>query len=1164
MNNSVNLDIYVSDTEITLINRLSDRSLPRFIHIVNVSTMDGRVIATGITKDTLSIIKREQKVRVEFKDFYALISTVSLSDDSFERFYNDNAREIDEMGIFTDLLFICCYSFLKRFNEDDTAIAELQLSTIISELAMTIPAVSDVDEATLEQPHRIKSYVEALSTKIKEHMFLVERLTTANKTQSKTAGVPTTKFQVEKQRVVNETNITNTSLYDIFNFIELSADAVFASYDKFYKILKTTRVDRNWINTSNEKIIVKVKPLPESDPVDVYFYNENHTLCISYEFENASGSMEKIKKIIPSLTPSIKYETINTRLLDVSGVFYLPNQFMEQYILAHLVLIDPKFSNFFIDESEKATKAKSGMYMYYNYAGEMMSFVVTPKERIKYDTTIKDIPEAVIPIGGKYIRVKITSAKSLDSANALMESFSKVVTLYNNQKVSIEESYTPYVQITTANLTGLQENVKASKTENTLSSKNTTISDIKRLIPTGSDYARRCPFRPLVLNGDEEITSFKEEYTGKPNMIQQYPRDDDPITLSRVTYACHTEQAPYMGLLQLGDHYVPCCYTEPNNKRYNMYYNINQNRKIRQQHIVTTANQLAYNNVGSLEAFPLLENILTMDDITVTRRGIDPGNLSFFQCILDAVGEGYATEASQKGRVEGLKAKLEELFVKGDDLLNVAKQCLYDKSNNDIKKILLSDKFIDPVFFKEMFETAYNCHIVVFNSSGIELCRTAKTTIPKEIDDSLPVVFVLMFKNHCELLCHHKKGKKECEYLFNINEHVCVRYILEMQQRMIRSFIGGTLVEDNLLPHKHIKAQLINSFGKTAAYITTNDYLLYLETPCAPVELPSVTGGNCKTESIDKTIDDISKILKVKTVRQVVVQDEVEILEFTANMTTFFVPVEKSAPVAGIEISQTSFKIPMNSRSMLKKFSQNQKVARYLRAFTCYMFSRYIRENAVAVITEKDINNFVKEKIKIDNSVEYRISKSKLFSDNMNIFIRNEKLVVKSRELLKRLVFCLRVEISQRYQEIIDYHKQISIENFITDVSDFDQHPQQIILEGGESFKQYADELSSVHYVTNSILTDTSKTYFFSNIQVNNGRVYLAKNARSFEEASYYINNFEQYGVVKSGVNNNPLYADIVVYASESDIQHQTDTNKHKLLVYKYENTVFYTVLLYI
>ena len=1174
MTNRLILEIYESDTEKTLVDRLSERSLPKFIYITSVNDDKGKRIATEITHTTIDTIKLHKKIVVEYIDLYERVREIEPNATSFCRFHKTFSRAITELNVLVDMLYIWAASFFTT----QTGFEELHLDSAYTDVKECIPGIEEAIEKFLYNPFN-KSNIEAYNTHlfrtINEHGNFVQRLNNSNEAQRAIKGVLSTPFKISKTRVVCKTDLRNVSLYEIFDTIELSLKVPFSSFGKFYKILKNSRIKSEWKVTDNEKIVVKFISEYGADPIDIYFFIQDSTVCISYEFE-PSGKIksENVRSVLKSVTPTLKYTLDEEQFYDVSGVFYVPNQRLNIYILEHLILNDARFSNFFIDESEKATKSKTGTYIYFNHINDMVSAIVTPKIKTKYDPTMKDESKKLFPENSEYLRVKISGAKTEIAANAFIKAFCKIIALYNSSEAGIVAIYMKYIGFLERDIKK-DDGQKASSKDNRLS----TYID-PELIPPGWNYSRKCAHRPRVLD-DEETEEFENVVT--------YPREDDTSGLTSRKYTCDTYEADgftNFGLQPGPNIPIPCCFsTDQSEGLYGKYIGLPEVKK-RQQHFITTNKILPYLLTGTLDPFPEIKNMLGISDdkFIVLRRGVDDSPMSFLQCILEAIGEdeqtprdkkGYATEAGENGRKAGLTKRLRE-FSENVDFLQSTKQALYDKSLDDIKEMLTSGQFLNPVFFKEAFEIFYNCRIVVFNPMGIELSRTSKSHVQTYIDDKRPVILILSHKGggeirpnpQCELLyLSDKTVPKSTKYLFRADEVEPIRYILETHNRMIQSQLLSEQIKSTIPFYDLVQSQLLNSFGKTTAYITKDGYFLYLKTPIAPLALP-VDNRSAVVYSGRQSVRDMRRIFPGCTIRQIRVDGLLTTLEVTTKpeKIVFYVPVKRHTdPATSLEVADTSVIIPVYSSSVLDKFSYNQKVARYIREFMCYVFSQYINDKGIRVLNNGVIRGFIGEKISMDPRVEYEISFSKLFSENKKVFINGAgKLRIKSDELLRRLIYCLRVDITQRHQEIFEYYKRTHIENFIVDVGDFKVFPQQIIVEGEEAVSQYMKEYITTHPITHSVNPYFQATYFFTNDLIDE-YVYVAKNTTDLNQAISCLNNYRTHGVLRSEPENiTPVLADIYQYVSNINISpiEPPINSVNKILIYNSDGEIGYTVLL--
>ena len=194
--------------------------------------------------------------------------------------------------------------------------------------------------------------------------------------------------------------------------------------------------------------------------------------------------------------------------------------------------------------------------------------------------------------------------------------------------------------------------------------------------------------------------------------------------------------------------------------------------------------------------------------------------------------------------------------------------------------------------------------------------------------------------------------------------------------------------------------------------------------------------------------------------------------------------------------------------------------------------------------------------------MKYRI-RSRFFETTKSTFMQGSKLVVKSEELLKRLVFTLRLYITQHFQDVFEYYKRKSIEGYIINLTDFEEMPQQIILEGRNSVIHYMHSRTARYTLTDKIVIPSSEPYFFKNIMVGPS-VYLAVNVEDFEDAQSIVNNWLKKQLVSVfPTDTSDVNWDVYAYNSETAITPIEFNNRPvKLLSYKYEDEQRFTVML--
>jgi hypothetical protein len=271
----------------------------------------------------------------------------------------------------------------------------------------------------------------------------------------------------------------------------------------------------------------------------------------------------------------------------------------------------------------------------------------------------------------------------------------------------------------------------------------------------------------------------------------------------------------------------------------------------------------------------------------------------------------------------------------------------------------------------------------------------------------------------------------------------------------------------------------------------------------------------------------------------------------------FYVPTLDSPNEATVDDEVTT--LPFGkSESAMAMFSYNQKVAQYLREYILFMFSEYLSENNIREISDDAIKRFVKDVVVIDGDAKYTIRLSaKTFEENKQTFTRDGKLMIKSKELLLRLVYCLRIDVIQRHQEVFGYHKRVFIAQVNVDTNDFEVHPQQIILEGEDALERYITEPTAVHQIRDSIFPTSKYPYFLRNEFLGDNKIYLATNAETIDDVLTLSKTPRSIGTTSV------LFPDMYTYSSPVDIKlvGQFKNSPEKVLVYNIDDVQYYVVL---
>ena len=324
------------------------------------------------------------------------------------------------------------------------------------------------------------------------------------------------------------------------------------------------------------------------------------------------------------------------------------------------------------------------------------------------------------------------------------------------------------------------------------------------------------------------------------------------------------------------------------------------------------------------------------------------------------------------------------------------------------------------------------------------------------------------------------------------------------------------------------------------------------------------------------SIDNVKPLLTSSVFKNIkkIIDDEDQIVGFeliSLNDNVYYTPVihVQDSILYDLEKSETTFIIPYseNNVPIMYYYNQNKKLAKYLTEYILYMFSLYIHEKNIQEfkINDTDIQDFVEKNTFVNNSIEYGMI-PKRFTINQNIgLVRDNKLVVNSGEVLKRLVYVLRLELSRNTSNVIEYYKRTTIEPYLNEISDFQTFPTQILLYGKDILEKYINEKYIKTIMSEGIIFNTTVPYFFKNEKLN-PNVFLAQNVDTLEQVNLTLKNWENNHINSLEPNDDEDIPFILYnYVSENDIVYieGEQYSKYIVLIYiKEDDTERFTVLL--
>ena len=410
-------------------------------NLIDKKNIDIKVI------DLLQIIKSNSEKEGTFEQL--INSLPSLSD------INLNLEELIE-------LFVVYFKINEQIipmEDDQILIIE---SKIFSEKYNKLLKKIDVKEYWLNKKNikkSIRKNIELNNKKIKELLKLNKEM--------KIKGIKYTNLELKEVKFSLTFNLENFSIMEIFNYLQLNKRIPYASINNTYKIFKNFDINyfseeniEDWSNTRVEnKILLRILHTIETDEINAKDYtlvlikiNEGvlqiqvDNLILNNKNINKDIFIENIFNVLPELNlKTYDYEEDED---EVKTLFYFPDWNNKDkininiYVLSELIMNDPLFSNLYINESIKSTKAKDYIHIYFkNPIIGNLTATITEKISEYGDIDIKNKNiEKEFKYGSYYIRV-LTKGKNQNSIQKFQKILSKLLAIYKKKYKNIIDEY---------------------------------------------------------------------------------------------------------------------------------------------------------------------------------------------------------------------------------------------------------------------------------------------------------------------------------------------------------------------------------------------------------------------------------------------------------------------------------------------------------------------------------------------------------------------------------------------------------------------------------------------------------------------------------------------------------------------------------------------------
>jgi len=1186
------LFVYELDTQDSVINRLASElnTIPKFLYFND-----------GIP--SLEELHKETPIKVE-----NLLNTIIITKKEFVELLNElnqeNKLEQQNLQVLDILSLFFAYNqeLIENYKKLESKRADLghiflKFKTDIETIGLDLRI-----EEIKKYWEKSKDKREEISKLIKKNKddALVEKGLFTN-FQEIDKRIQYTEFELESVKFNFTIDVKNITVMELFNNIVLNNEVPFACINKFFKIFKNFTPPEDWSFYDESVILFKVltKKTIEGSKIEDYIdtfvsvegeEGEETAKVTMKTFISANGKYlsqkELISRFLNTITNLGSIFATNITETRVNGSFYFPNHNMNKYVIADLIMNNPTFSSLMsINESDKASKKKESVYIhFYNPKIGNLTANLTEKIAERNDPELRGKNKAEFKQGTYYIRVKITSAENINAVQAFQELFSKLMIVYDQEYQTIVDFYSEYIKDF--------GKIKQSKTQTRTK---LTIKDIApEVFVTG--YPQRCPQAPTIIDDDEELEkALKDGYE-----IMTYPKETESTqNFPSRKYICKDPVAKFPGLrdnpLENNDvvPYLPCCYKKTHNKKdcgsILRHYEFGEKlaeKKAEQQDLIKTKRFANQDSYGTLpDNIKKLFEIFDYDqEYTYVRKGMYNGNSSFLQCVMEAMD----TDILESDDTEKRLIEERERMATPENAA-LCRQEMYDYTTEEIINIIRNPEvYMNPSLFTSLLEQYFNCNIFVFNRTNEDgeliIPRHTQAYYKNKRNANCIFIYEHIGSNadkgiyegvHCELIIKWKKtDKKDLTYALPYNSKIS-KGVRKIFNRMCQTYVLNIEIKQSLLPEDVNVSDLffyqgIDSYGKCRMLKFKFKGVIgtLLTEPIQPFPIIEEKGWIATTIPNEVAIDFANDNSMVLT-GQRVVNDVLKELYFNFGNIKVSIPVLDDEKFEDLTTIDQVENYPTKSVSVLEKHNKYKQLTRCIIEYMFWLFSRYLKEDPRRLLSDPDtINDFAREKIKIDKKFKYK-KVSNIFSEQSCV-MNDNKLVVKSEETLKRLLYTLRLSLRSFGKKIEKYHEKKIIENFYIDVTDFDQHPQQVILNGDDSVDKWNLEKKHNNRINNSVQEELQLPYFFQNQLVDNNTFFLAQNTTTLEKAFAIAETWFESGYnpgYDAKDSKNRYEFNLYGYVNSTDIvlykiKGVQTLNNIRILGYKIEGISFFTVLL--
>lgn len=1138
--------------------------------------------------------------------FSTLESTVFLNKKKSLQIIINKAKEfIFNTSRETDEKFIVCAVFYYLFGKPDNAnLFDEPSSNLYREnIDLIFSFISYIDSSPffgtlLSFQRQYDQFVTKINKEIKEtdeRSNDINELNNLLKENRKPAREVKLSISRERIKFVNSKIVLSPFYKDemeLFDKLRLSRDMPFASVAGFSKVLKsfvppeefTKQLDKRFamfiLNKKNETVS-NLYSLNSYSIIYISRINDQLEISIDSKVEGISQNVEVreeviIERIINALNIATEIPEINCEIIPqyYKGDFYIPNLSISRLVMQDIIMNNDFISKMFVVNEQFTTISKKGgiSVVYLPSDNENKNFITsfTITNGVVSSANKRFIKGTPLRLGDIFLGISFKT-KNNYTLGILKECMSQMIAIYKkNEKEVIEEYKVNDCDFSTeSKLIDNIEKIEVKKAGKKSLKLRDYLPDV-----FVTNYPAVCGKQPYIVEDEDEAGERIE----KGEDIMKYPLYNE---FEEYYYSCnnHKEEGfiyPGLKKTRLSEYLLPCCFTTPQSEKSlrGMYEKgieeeeEKEKKKEADFKIYKTSKIMPVGGVGFLSVN--IDKLFSIIDPSNTylRSGVSVGVNSCLEAIIRASQtEEQINKLSKKDRekyLEDYRKRIIDVINKG-----ASSQNTYQYSTQSLIDFIRSDSFLDIRLLQDALEDLFQVHLLVFqvNKENLEgelippyyinnlytLMQKRKYRYTVILYETMGSRIDNLFYPHYEFISRYRPNFKKISSVFptddiisnslnDIYEGMFIKYSKQLNTKLLENPFNTP-----------IRSQRSDSSGKIRVLSFTDGTSIFVQ----PMDsLPSsFIQDNRNAELVPVNYEKALSFLEKESVKDyifAVVQDNVVGINASKNNLRFYIPI---ITVNNIEFINTVSNVPAPSfildEDIITSFAKREKSARNLIAVCMYLFSSYISSNKKSIEDDallQTVIDFRNDKISIDANIkeeEYSNIQRKFVN---NRFISEDKIVVKSKEIEKKIVYSLFVKTRQNSEYIRNYSTLEFIPDFYQDERDFTKDESSLLFISIQAIDRWRNAMARIK--ESKVFTSIDDDFINSTSSLN---ITLFSNERIMDDKDLYL------CVKANSINSAVAFFDILNNSNRADIQvARSSSTPSKRLFNKYRGKMVF------